>query len=567
MRVDRRHFLAACSGLGLSGTLFPGALYTLIQQGADLTTKTIASAEEIAGLEFSEEHRELLVEDLTEQLEEYEALRAVELPNSVAPAFVFDPRLGGVRPPSSGRMMRWEPSPVERPADDESLAYMTVAELAYLLKMRKVTSTGLTELYLKRLKQYDSVLEAVVTLTEAAAYEQAARADVELDAGAWRGPLHGIPYGAKDLLSTKGYPTTWGAMPYKEQVIDEDAAVVEKLEAAGAVLVAKLTLGALAWGDVWFGGKTKNPWNVEQGSSGSSAGPGSAVAAGCVGFAIGSETLGSIVSPSTRNGVTGHRPTFGLVSRHGAMTLSWSMDKLGPMTRSALDCALVFDAIRGADARDPSTLDAPFPFDPSMDVTRLRVGYLAEAFEGEEYTNQEADKAVLAVLRSLGIDLQPMTLPGDLPVGAMLMTLGVEAAAAFDALTRTGGVDEMVRQGKNTWPHEFRKSRFVPAVEFMQANRARTLLMQQMTEALQDVDVFVSPSFRGGTLRITNLTGHPSVCLPNAFHPLDDTPDSPRRRPGSITFAGGLYKDAEVLALAHAYQQATDFHRRRPPIL
>ncbi len=570
MPIDRRQFMAACSALGLSGTLFPGALYTLIRQGADLTTKTIASAEEIAGLEFSEGHRELLVEDLTEQLEEYEALRALAMPNSVAPAFVFDPRISGVRPPSSGRTMRWEPSPVGRPADDESLAYMTVAELAYLLKERKVTSAELTELYLARLKQYDGVLQAVVTLTETTAYQQAAKADVELDAGVWRGPLHGIPYGAKDLLSVKGYPTTWGAMPYKEQVIDEDAAVVEKLEKAGAVLVAKLTLGALAWGDVWFGGKTKNPWNVEQGSSGSSAGPGSAVAAGCVGFAIGSETLGSIVSPSTRNGVTGHRPTFGLVSRHGAMTLSWSMDKLGPMCRSALDCALVFEAIRGADARDPSTLDAPFPFNASMDVTRLRVGYLNEAFEaeeGQEYQNQEADKAVLDVLRSLGVDLKPMKLPEDLPVGAMLMTLGIEAAAAFDDLTRTGGVDTMVRQGKNTWPHEFRKSRFIPAVEFWQANRARTLLMHRMAEVMQDVDVFISPSYRGGTLRITNLTGHPCVCLPDAFHVLDDAPDSPRRRPASITFTGGLYKDAEVLALAHAYQQATDFHRRRPPIM
>jgi Asp-tRNA(Asn)/Glu-tRNA(Gln) amidotransferase A subunit family amidase len=356
-------------------------------------------------------------------------------------------------------------------------------------------------------------------------------------------------------------------MPYKEQVIEADAAVVEKLEAAGAVLVAKLSLGALAWGDVWFGGTTKNPWNIEQGSSGSSAGPGAAVAAGLVGFAIGSDTLGSIVSPSTRNGVTGHRPTFGLVSRHGAMTLSWSMDKLGPMARSALDCALIFDAIRGADLRDPSTLDAPFPFDPSMDVTRLRVGYLAEAFEGDEYNNQEADRQALDVLRGLGVTLRPMTLPDDLPVGAMLLTLNVEAAAAFDELTRTGGVDQMVRQGRNTWPHSFRQARYVPAVEFWQANRARTLLMQQMAALMEDVDVFVSPSFRGGTLRITNLTGHPCVCLPNAFHPLDDDPASPRRQPGSITFAGGLYKDAEVLALAHAYQHATDFHRRRPPIV
>ncbi|MFQ5569777.1 MAG: amidase [Rhodothermales bacterium] len=563
--VNRRHFLAVCSSLGLSGTLFPGALYARMMQDGELTKETIAQAEQVAGLEFTDEQRELLVEDLTERIEDFEALRAVPMPNSVQPAFVFDPRIGGVQPPSSRRNMQWEPQPVERPDDDETLAFMTVAELSYLLKTRRVTSTKLTELYLKRLKQYDPVLQAVVTLTEEKAFDQAARADVELDAGIWRGPLHGVPYGAKDLLAARGYPTTWGAMPYKEQVIDDDAAVVEKLEAAGAVLVAKLTLGALAWGDVWFGGKTKNPWNIEQGSSGSSAGPGSAVAAGLVGFAIGSETLGSIVSPSTRNGVTGHRPTFGLVSRYGAMTLSWSMDKLGPMARSALDCALVFDAIRGHDTRDPSTLDAPFPFNPSLDVTRLRVGYLSDAFE-QDSPNKDADNRTLEVLRSLGVELTAMALPDDLPVGTILMTLGVEAAAAFDELTRTGGVDQMVRQGRNTWPHEFRTSRFVPAVEFWQANRARTLLMQRMTETLRDVDVWVSPSFGGGTLRITNLTGHPSVCLPNNFRTLDDLPDSPRRRPGSITFSGGLYKDAEVLALAHAYQQATDFHRRRPPI-
>ncbi len=566
MPLDRRDFLAACSALGLSGTLFPGALYAQVADDEAITTETIARAEQIAGLHFTEAQRELLVEDLNERLEDFEKLRAASLPNHVIPAFTFDPRLGGVQPPSDGAALRWTPPALEPPADDETLAFLTVAELAALLKSRQITSTALTDLYLARLKRYDPVLQAVVTLTEETAYAQAAQADAELDAGAWRGPLHGIPYGAKDLLAARGYKTTWGAMPYKDQVLDFDAAVVEKLAAAGAVLVAKLTLGALAWGDVWFGGTTKNPWNVEQGSSGSSAGPGSAVAAGLVGFAIGSETLGSIVSPSTRNGVTGHRPTFGLVSRHGAMTLSWSMDKLGPMARSALDCALVFDTLRGADPRDPSTLDAPFAFDPDLDVTTLRVGYLADAFD-EEYDNQEADRQTLAVLRDLGIALQPVKLPDDLPVGAMLMTLGVEAAAAFDELTRTGGVDLMVRQGKNTWPHEFRSARFVPAVEYVQANRARLLLMRQMTETLRDVDVFVSPSFRGGTLRITNLTGHPCVCLPNAFHPLEDAPLSPRRQPGSITFAGGLYKDAEVLALAHAYQQATDFHRRRPPLL
>ena len=558
MRPDRRRFLVACSALGL----FPGAL---IRDGAPITAETVASAEEIAGLSFTKEQRELLVEDLTERLEQFEALRALKMPNDAAPAYVFDPRSVGVRVPSGGGAMRWELQEIGRPADEESLAFMSVAELAYLLRTRAVTSMELTELYLTRLAKFDDTLQVVVTLTEQIALAQAARADVELDAGAWRGPLHGVPYGAKDLLSVRGYPTTWGATPYKDQVIEEDAAVVAKLETAGAVLVAKLSLGALAWGDVWFGGKTKNPWNIEQGSSGSSAGPGAAVAAGLVGFAIGSETLGSIVSPSTRTGVTGHRPTFGLVSRHGAMTLAWSMDKLGPMARSALDCALIFDAIRGSDPRDPMSIDAPFPFRASSELSALRVGYLADAF-AEDYDNREADQAVLEVLRGLGVTLRPLRLPDDLPVEAMLMTLGIEAASAFDDLTRDGDVDRMVRQGKNTWPHEFRAARFAPAVEFVQASRARMMLMRRMAALMQDIDVFVSPTFGGGTLRITNLTGHPSLCAPNAFHALEQDPDSPRKRPGSITFVGGLYKDAQMLALAHAYQSVTDFHTRRPSI-
>ena len=565
--LPRRQFVAYCSALGLSSTLFPGALYVKVEEAdGEITPDVIEAAEQIAGLSFTPEQREMMVEDLTENLEEYQALREVDLPNRVAPSLVFHPQIGGVTPPEGEASMEWEPRPTERPADDEALAFMTVAELASLLKNGQVTSSELTELSLARLKQYDPVLQAVVTLTENRAREAAAQADEEIAAGNWRGPLHGIPYGAKDLLSVRGYPTTWGAMPYKEQTIDEDAAVVEKLDAAGAVLAAKLTLGALAWGDVWFGGTTKNPWNIEQGSSGSSAGPGSAVAAGLVPFAIGSETLGSIVSPSTRNGVTGHRPTFGAVSRYGAMALSWSMDKLGPMARSAEDCALVLDAIRGRDPRDPATVAMPFPYSAQADVQALRVGFLEEAF-AEDYDNREADQATLQTLRDLGISLKPMALPSSLPVSAMLTMLSVEAATAFDELTRTKGVNEMVRQERDAWPHVFRTSRLVPAVEYLQASRARTLLIEEMAETVQEIDVFVSPSFGGQTLGITNLTGHPCVCLPNAFRPVEDQASgSPRRAPGSITFVGRLYGDADVLALAHAYQQATDFHRRRPPI-
>ena len=564
--IDRRAFVTACSAHGLLGTLLPGALYSLLHGGRPVTVETIRCAEEVAGLSFTDEEREQLLEDLIEQSEDFDQLRSLTLANNVHPALLFDP---GGDVPKGGAGMQWESEAPAQPESATDLAFLPVAGLAPLLRSRQVTSVQLTELYLSRLLEYGSKLEAVITLTEKRAFQEAARADVELDAGVWRGPLHGVPYGAKDLLSVKGYPTTWGATPFREQVIDEDAAVIERLSSAGAVLVAKLSLGALAWGDVWYGGKTRNPWNLEQGSSGSSAGSAAAVAAGLVGFALGSETLGSIVSPSTRCGVTGHRPTFGQVSRYGAMTLAWSMDKLGPMARSALDCALIFDAIRGVDPRDPATKDATFAFNNSQDPSGLRVGFLEVAFN-EDYSNREADEAVLEVLSSMGVELMPVRFPEDLPVGAMLHTLGVEAAAAFDDLTRSRGIDSLVRQGKNTWPHEFRRSRFVPAVEFVQMTRARTLLMQGMASAMRNVDVVVTPTFGGSALRITNLTGHPAVCVPNAFHELegnDVEPDTPRRRPASITFIGGLYKDAQALALAHAYQSRTDFHSRKPPMV
>ena len=568
MSLDRRQFLEACSGLGLTG-IFPGALYTQVV-GADdptITTDHVAAAETVAGLSFTAEERELLVESLNEFLEGYEAMRTHDVPNRRAPAFTFDPRRGGAEVPdvpASEDGAEVSLPETARPERDEDLAFASVPTLAHLLRSRQVTSVELTELALERLRRYDPDLNAVVTYTEERALDAARRADRELDAGEWRGPLHGVPYGAKDLLAVEGYKTTWGAAPYQDQRIDETATVVRKLDEAGAVLVAKLSLGALAWGDVWYGGTTKNPWNLDQGSSGSSAGPAAAVSAGCVPFAIGSETLGSIVSPSTRTGVTGHRPTFGAVSRDGAMTLSWSMDKLGPIARSAVDCGLVYDAIRGADAADPAAIDVPFPFDPSVDPASLRVGYARSAFEGD-YDNREADQRTLQVLRDRGVTLEPVELPADLPVGAMLGTLDVEAAAAFDGLTRSDRIDELVRQGEDTWPNVFRAARFVPGVEFLQMNRLRVRLMEQMHALMSDLDVLVSPSFEGGVLGITNLTGHPCVCLPNALRPVEEGPDE-RRRPGSISLIGPLYRDAAPLTLAHAIQQETDFHTRRPPI-
>ncbi|MFB6278701.1 MAG: amidase [Salinibacter sp.] len=568
MSVDRRQFLEACSAAGLSG-LFPGVLYAQVaeEDESPITPEHVAAAETIAGVSFTEDERKLLVENLNENLDQYQAMREQKIPNARAPASTFDPRRGGAEipdvPPSDDGATVSLPS-VDRPSTDEDLAYASIPELAHLLRTRQVTSVELTELFLARLRRHDEALNAVITYTEERALETARRADEQLAAGEWRGPLHGIPYGAKDLLAVKGYKTTWGATPYKDQQIDETATTIRALDEAGAVLVAKLSLGALAWGDVWYDATTKNPWNLDQGSSGSSAGPAAAVSAGCVPFAVGSETLGSIVSPSTRCGVTGHRPTFGAVSRHGAMALSWTMDKLGPIARSALDCALVYDALRGADPNDPASVDVPFPFDASRDVEGLRVGYLKEAFS-EDYDNRAADQETLDVLRGLGVDLTPVAWEPGVPVGALLNTLDVEAASAFDELTRSGGIDEMVRQGEDTWPNVFRTARFVPAVEHTQMRRLRVDLMEQAHAVMQDLDVLVSPSFGGGTLGITNLTGHPCVCLPNALRPVEEGPDV-RRQPGSISFVAPLYQDEHALTLAHAVQQETDIHTRRPPI-
>jgi Asp-tRNA(Asn)/Glu-tRNA(Gln) amidotransferase A subunit family amidase len=411
-------------------------------------------------------------------------------------------------------------------------------------------------MYLERLKKYDPKLLCVVTITEASALKQAKRADEEIAGGKYRGPLHGIPYGAKDLLATKGYKTTWGSVPYKDQIIDQDATVIQRLEQAGAVLVAKLTMGELAWGDVWFGGMTRNPWNLEQGSSGSSAGPASATSAGLVAFSIGTETWGSIVSPSTRCGVTGLRPTYGRVSRAGAMALSWSMDKIGPICRTVEDCALVFSAILGPDGVDQTVVDLPFNYNPNVKLSQLRVGYLKSAFE-KDTTNKANNEAVLAKLRELGANLIPIELP-DYPINDLSFILSAEAAAAFDELTRSGKDDLLVRQIRNAWPNAFRSSRFIPAVEYIQANRVRYLVIQAMAKAMADIDVYVAPSFGGNNLLLTNLTGHPCVVLPNGFNK--------RGSPTSISFMGRLYDEATTLAVAKAYQEATEFHQKHPAL-
>ena len=444
-------------------------------------------------------------------------------------------------------------APVQRPQNLEDVAFYPVTRLAELLRTRQVTSLELTELYLDRLKRYNPVLNCVACLTEDLAYAQAQRADDEIGRGLYRGPLHGVPWGAKDLLATKGYPTGWGAMPYKDQLIDRDAAVVQRLEAAGAVLVAKLTLGELANGDVWHGGMTRNPWDTEEGSSGSSAGSGSAVAAGLVGLAIGTETMGSIVSPSTRCGVSGLRPTFGRVSRFGAMALSWSMDKIGPMCRSVEDCALVFSAIYGPDGHDASVTAHPFAWNPALDPHGLRIGYVASAFDEQQSDESDEDetnaayardslsnsKRVLDEMRDLGFELIPIALP-ETDTDALYLILFAEAAAAFDAITRDGRVSTLAQQGEHNWPNTFRAARFIPAVEYINANRVRTQLMRDMAQLMRDIDVFIVPSFLGNGMQITNYTGHPTVVVPDGF--------SDRGTPTSISFIGGLYQEAETLA-------------------
>lgn len=546
--------MAVFSAMGMGGTLLPGVLWARVQE-APITAEVLAEAEKLAGLEFTPEEREMMLEGLNQRLEAFQRLREVHIPNGVGPAVAFDPQPPGVPLPTATGPSRRSRPVVTRPASLEEVAFWPLTRQAELIRTRQVSSVELTQMYIARLRRHAPTLECVVTLTEERAMVSAHRADRELATGRYRGPLHGIPWGAKDLLSVAGYPTTWGAKPYEDQTIQEDAAVVRKLDDAGAVLIAKLTLGALAMGDVWFGGKTRNPWNLEQGSSGSSAGSAAATVAGLVGFAIGSETLGSIVSPSTRCGASGHRPTFGLVSRAGAMALSWSMDKLGPICRSAEDCALVLEAIHGADGVDPSARDVPFAWDVGQRLSTLRVGYLKDAFEADHAT-KEFDDAALEAVRALGIDPVPVKLPDQYPLASIRFLLTVEAAAAFDQMTREGRDDLLVRQDESAWPNSLRQARMVPAVEYLQANRIRTMLMGSVHAALSGVDVFVTPSFGGNVLLTTNLTGHPTTVVPSGFR--DDG------TPVSISFVGQLWGDAACLRLAKAYQDATGFQERRP---
>ena len=521
-----------------------------------LNSDDVRAAAKIMALSFSDEEITMMLPDLEEARKEYRTNRDLNVANELAPALVFNPIIPGIVIPSENGTSRYNfPKKGIRLDSRDDLAWMSIPELASLLRTQEITSVALTRFFIDRLKKYNDTLQCVITLTEERAIAAAQKADEELAQGIDRGLLHGIPYGSKDLLSVKGYPTTWGATPYQDQILTEDATVIQKLDQAGAVLVAKLTLGALAWGDVWFGGRTRNPWNPETGSSGSSAGSAAAVAAGLVPFAIGTETLGSIVSPSTVCGVTGLRPTFGQVSRHGAMALSWTMDKIGPMARSAEDCAIVFDAIRGTDGKDFHMYDAPFKYDFKQDISSIKVGYLASAFD-RSYPFKNQDRVSLKTLENIGIELIPITLP-DMPELGII--LSAEAAAAFDELTRSNRDDELVRQIQRAWPNTFRAARFIPAVEYIQANRLRTQLCIDMQEVFEQVDMYVNPSWNSSSLGITNHTGHPCVVVPNGFRE--------NGLPTSITFTGKLFDEGTILRVAQAFQEATTWNKQHPPLI
>jgi len=613
--VDRRRFLATFSGMGFGTTLLPGVLWALADGKTEITEAMITQAAAIADVPIPTEQRKTLLDSLNQRVKGFEEIYKLHIPNSVPPALVFDPVLPSTKIETEKRPMRISaaPSVAARgvPKNLEDVCFASARELSELVRTKKVSSLGLTQMYLERLKRYDPQLHFVITLTEERAITKAKEADRDLAAGKYRGPLHGLPWGAKDLLAVAGYRTTWGAGGFEEQKFEEDATVVRRLDKAGAVLVAKLSLGALAMDDRWFGGKTRNPWNPAQGSSGSSAGSASAVAAGCVAFAIGSETLGSISSPSTRCGCTGLRPTFGLVPRTGAMALSWSMDKLGPICRSVEDTALVLDTIHGPDGKDRTVKAATFNWNADLDWKKLRVGYLKDDFEKPFQQTEEQGKpesqlspeekkkrdeqkarreerrvqveydrkfqrAAIEELQAMGAKLEPVTLP-KFPYDAMVPLLDAEAAAAFDELTRSGRDKLLTEQGPDDWPTTFRAARFIPAVEYIQANRARTLAMDAVGKAFADLDVIVAPT-NSQQLVVTNLTGHPALILPNGFRGNDAPPARKNEKgeiegnyggpgtPVSLTFLGQLYGEGKMLAFARAYQNATEFHLQHPKL-
>lgn len=546
----KSHKLARRSVLGILTAAAAGGLSVHASgdegDASSVSEDMIQQTQWLGGLELSEEQQAMAADALADAQDGFHKLRSQPIDHGTAPAVVFQPLEPTQRPiVAESRTADFsETVPPEKPDTDEDLAFMPVSELSALLRHRKISSGELTKIYLQRLAKFDSLLKCVVARTDELALRQAQHADREIAAGRYRGPLHGIPWGAKDLIAYPGYTTTWGAPLLREQQLDYRAAVAQRLDAAGCVLTSKLSLGSYAAGDQWFGGKTRNPWNPSKGSSGSSAGSASAVVAGLTGFTIGTETMGSITSPSRRCGATGLRPTFGRVSRYGCMTLSWSLDKLGPITRSVEDCAVVFAAIHGADRRDPGSVQRPFHWPPVRGLESLRVGYLEK--DTEKYETE------LQVLRDLGVKLTPIQIPANPHSGMLNIILTAEASSVFDELTRNGEP-----KGVKFWPKTFAMGQFVLANDYLRANRIRRQLMTEMDTLMQTVNVIVGPSM----MNTTNMTGHPQVVLPNGFRKQDDLDV-----PTSLTFTGQLNAETDLLAVADAYQKATGHHLARPPI-
>ena len=512
----------------------------------------IKAAAYLAGIEFTDSEIELMEEGVNEDMQSYLSNRDISLDNGVAPVLEFDPFPEGYKFPDGPNQVQIKANlNIQLPQDSSQLSYFSITELAGLIQNKSISSVDLTRFFLNRLKKFNPELHCVITYMEERAIHQAQKMDAELAQGKYRGLLHGIPCGIKDLLSTSDYKTTWGATPYKDQMIPYDAGVVEMLEDAGAVIVAKLTMGALAWGDVWYDEKTRNPWDTTRGSSGSSAGSASAVSAGLVPFAIGTETLGSIVSPSTVCGTTGLRPTYGMVSRYGAMALCWSLDKIGPITRNALDAAIVMDAINLNDARDPHQMPASFSFDENKKVETLKVAYIP-SMENGTYAFKQNDSLTINQFRSLGIKMEAIEFP-DFP--DIRFILAVEAATAFDSMTTTGLDDSLKRQIANAWPNVFRQARLVPAVEYLKAQRIRRNLIEEMNELMSEYDAIIHPSWNSSGLSITNYTGHPTIVLPNGFR---------EGRPTSFSITGKMHGEEAIILLARAFQQSTDHHLQHP---
>jgi Asp-tRNA(Asn)/Glu-tRNA(Gln) amidotransferase A subunit family amidase len=534
--------------------------FVVSAQDITIQKSDLHSSAKLFDLSFTNKEIDTLYSDVIDNLANYKAMHKLSLPNSVPLSMWQTPILPGMKFNQQQEKINWElDNTISLPKNKNDLAFYSIEQLASLIKNKKISSLELTKFFIERIKKYGDTLQCVISLQEDIAYQQAKKADEEIAKGKYKGLLHGIPYGLKDLFAVKGTKTTWGAAPYQNQVINEDAYVYTRLKEAGAVLVAKFTLGALAMGDYWYGGRTKNPWNLQYGSSGSSAGSASATVAGLVPFAIGTETWGSIVSPSTTCGATGLRPTFGSISRSGAMALSYSLDKVGPICRSASDAAIVFNYIHGTDGKDGSAVNMPFNYSTKRDIKKLKIAYAKNYFDKIKDTSNNQLKA-LAVFKQMGVELIPVNFPdsGVYQFNIMDVIIGAECAAQFDEMTRNNIDDALTRQTKNDWPNQFRTSRFVPAVEYINAQRHRYVLMQKVNEVINQYDAIICPSRGDGNqTAITNLTGHPVVCVPDGFNKKSNTPTG-------ISFVGKLYDEATILLVAKKYQEQTNWDEMHP---